>query len=181
MHLTASNVKFQPEQGNFSSLHPSRVKLKNTTYFISNHTPGRLDCSTSEVFWLVFSQGYVYLIHPGLFCLHVLLHPVFFSSCLFHLHLTLLDGFSIWGWGDWSLLWTPGRQAAGSLVCSKNSSVLRLWWITVLLIHSKDCVNTGMRGQRTMMKLQCMKPGNKKGKQFKTMEMVHPCPPLKSR
>lgn len=54
--------------------------------------------------------------------------------------LNLPDGFSISGLDDWFQLWTAGRQAACTLVCSRDCS-LTLWWITGPLIHSRDSVS----------------------------------------
>lgn len=49
---------------------------------------------------------------------------IFLWACIslfpLYLHPTPLDGFSISGCGDWFLLWTPGRQTASRLLCSKN-------------------------------------------------------------
>lgn len=109
---------------------------------ISNHTQGKLNCSTYETFLSVSSQGNVYLIHTRLFCLHVHLHsfclPLHVLVCLFLLCLTLPDGFSVSGLGDWFQLWAAGRRAACTLMCSRNCT---LWRITGLLIHSRDRVS----------------------------------------
>lgn len=58
--------------------------------------------------------------------------------CLFLLCLTLPDGFSVSGLGDWFQLWAAGRRAACTLMCSRNCT---LWRITGLLIHSRDRVS----------------------------------------
>lgn len=105
-------------------------------FLISNHTQGKLNCSTYEAFLSVSSQGNVYLIHTGLFCLSAcpptLLLPFFLSACmhlslpLLYLCLTLPDGFSVSGLGDWFQLWMAGRRAACTLVCSRDCTLLWL-------------------------------------------------------
>lgn len=71
-------------------------------------------------------------------CPPTLCLPLHVLVCLFLLCLTLPDGFSVSGLGDWFQLWAAGRRAACTLMCSRNCT---LWRITGLLIHSRDRVS----------------------------------------
>lgn len=133
-------------------MNQSTLTQHSSHFFISNHNQRRLDCITFLACWFVFSEGNVYLIHPcraALSACHPP-HSVHFSLGVY-LSLSSVSASDPLGWFQHLRMWwlipsldtwkTNSQQTA---LQQELFFAWTLWWITGLLIHTKD----NMRGRR---------------------------------